>query len=342
MMTGMYELPDAPGRWWVLEQQGRIMSLDPAHPDQSGVVLDLTSKVDSAGSELGLLGLAFAPDFATSGVFYLDYTAASPLRTVIARYTSPAPHTSAGATADTILEQAQPFENHNGGQMVFGPDGFLYISFGDGGDARDPMKNGQNVNVLLGKILRIDPSGASNGRAYKVPADNPFAGMPNTRDEIYSYGMRNPWRFSFDKATGDLWAGDVGQSAREEVDIIKKGGNYGWNVMEGTTCLTGGNNCDKSGKTLPIFEYPTTGENCAITGGFVYRGQAITALTGAYVYSDYCSGKVWALRYDGSKVTAQVQIAGMGTPLSSFAQDSTGELYALSYGNNGGIFKLTP
>lgn len=342
-MTGMYELPDFPGRFWVLEQQGRILSIDAADPERTpSVVVDLRTRVTATSSELGLLGLAFAPDFAKSGVFYVDYTAAGPLRTVIARFTSPGMHQTAAANPDVILEVMQPFENHNGGQTTFGPDGFLYISFGDGGSARDPMANGQNRNVLLGKILRIDVSGTSEGRAYKVPADNPFVGQPNTRDEIYAYGLRNPWRFSFDKATGQLWAGDVGQSAREEVDIITKGTNYGWNVMEGTTCLTGGNNCDKSGKTLPIFEYQTTTENCAITGGFVYRGKVIPSLTGAYVYSDYCSGKVWALRYDGAKVTVQSQIAAMGTPLSSFAQDASGELYALSYGDKGGIFKLTP
>jgi glucose/arabinose dehydrogenase len=203
------------------------------------------------------------------------------------------------------------------------------------------MGNGQNLGVLLGKILRIDVAGGGN---YRIPSDNPFAGRAGARGEIWAYGIRNPWRFSFETPTGRLWLGDVGQNEREEINVVEKGGNYGWNVMEGTGCLGGGNGCSRNGLSLPILEYET-GANCSVTGGFVYRGNEIAALRGAYVYGDYCSGLVWALRYDGSRVTEQSQIASAGFRISSFTQDRNGELYVIAHGESAaqaGIYKLVP
>ncbi|MPZ48253.1 MAG: glucose sorbosone dehydrogenase [Dehalococcoidia bacterium] len=339
-MTGLYQAPD--GRFFVLEQLGRILVFED-RPDvsESQVFLDIRSKVDASGGEMGLLGFALAPDFAQSGVFYVDYTAGNPRRTVVSRFTA------SGATADPanesiILEVGQPFANHNGGQIAFGPDGFLYIALGDGGSQRDPQGNGQNLNALLGKILRIDVSGSSGDRAYSVPADNPFAGRGGgVREEVWAYGFRNPWRFSFDRQTGQLWAGDVGQNSFEEVDLVTKGGNYGWNVMEGEQCL-GGGSCNRDGLTLPVIDYPTSGGNCSVTGGFVYRGNAIPALRGAYVYADYCGGHVWGLRYDGSRVTEEDTLVPGAFAISSFAQTNTGELYVLNYTGSGGIYQLVP
>ncbi len=240
-----------------------------------------------------------------------------------------------------VLEIGQPFSNHNGGQLAFGPDGFLYIGMGDGGSGGDPQGNGQNMNVLLGKLLRIDPSGPSGGRSYRIPPDNPFAGRSGVREEIWASGFRNPWRFSFDSPAGDLWLADVGQSTREEIDVVTKGGNYGWAVMEGGGCFRG-NDCDRAGLIPPVFDYPTSGGNCSVTGGFVYRGEALPQLRGAYVYGDYCSGRIWALRYDGSRVTEQREIADAAFQISSFAVDREGNLYALAHSDSGGVFKLVP
>jgi glucose/arabinose dehydrogenase len=334
-LTGLYQTPS--GAWLATEKAGLVRLID-ASGTQASTFLDITDKVSTAGQEEGLLGLALAPDFATSGVFYVYYSAADPRRSVISRFTSTG-NTARPESEQVLLEISQPFSNHNGGQMVFGPDGMLYIGLGDGGSARDPQKNGQNLNTLLGKILRIDVSG---GGAYKVPADNPFAGRNDEKGEIWSYGMRNPWRFSFDKSTGDLWVADVGQDTREEIDIVTKGGNYGWSVMEGSQCLGGGSNCDSSGKIPPVFDYANAGNNCSITGGFVYRGSAIEALRGAYVYSDYCSGLIWALRAQNGATTEQAQLADTGFQVSSFAQGNDGELYVLQYGAQGGVYKLAP
>jgi glucose/arabinose dehydrogenase len=342
-MTGMYEVPGVSGRFIVLEKPGRLMTYDGSDPSKAATVfMDIEDRVDDSSSELGLLGLAFAPDFITSRSFYVNYTAGSPLRTIVSRFTANPGIANADAKTEAkIIEIAQPYANHNGGELRFGPDGMLYLGMGDGGSANDPQGNAQKRDSLLGKMLRIDPSGTSPGRAYRIPADNPFVGQQGTREEIWALGMRNPWRFTFDKQTGTMWVGDVGQNAREEVDIITKGANYGWNVMEGFNCRQG-NNCDKNAFKAPVIDYATADGNCAVVGGFVYRGEAIAALRGAYVYGDYCSGKVWALRYDGAKVTEQTQIAAVGGPMSSFSEDTHGELYALAFGDRGGVFKLAP
>jgi glucose/arabinose dehydrogenase len=339
--TGMFQAPD--GAWWALDRTGKVVRFENRDDARAELVLDISDRLVDSGSEQGLLGLAFAPDFATSRAFYLNYTAPSPLRTVISRFiaNSAGGTVSAAGTETVILTISDFAANHNGGQMVFGSDGYLYFSIGDGGGGNDPQGNGQNLNAMLGKIHRIDVSKPSGNLNYSIPPDNPFAGRSDARGEIWAYGLRNPWRFSFDSATGQMWAGDVGQNAREEVDVITKGGNYGWKIMEGSQCLSG-NSCDRTGLILPVIDYATANGRCSVTGGFVYRGSAIPALRGAYLYGDYCSGEIWALRYDGSQVTEQGMIADLNTQLSSFAQDATGELYALAYGASGGIFKLEP
>jgi len=342
-LTGMYELPDGSNRFLVTEQRG-VISIFDNRPDvqRASVFLDISDHVNSQGNEEGLLGLAFAPDFDRSGVFYVDYTAQNPRRTVIARFTASADHSRAAASSQSvILEINQPFANHNGGQIAFGPDGYLYIGMGDGGSGNDPQNNAQNLNALLGKMLRIDVNGTSPGLNYRIPPDNPFVGRQGTRAEIWAYGLRNPWRFSFDSNTGDLWVGDVGQNAFEEIDLVRKGQNYGWNRIEAETC-TGGRTCDKSDTILPVVSYPT-GSNCSVTGGFVYRAGRIPAIQGAFVYGDYCSGKVWALRYDGTRVSEQMEIADGDFRISSFAIDLAGNLYALAHGeapNGAGIYRI--
>ena len=342
-MTGMYTAPDGRGRIFVTEQAGRIMVFDAAASSpQASIFLDITDRVDSSSQEMGLLGLAFAPDFGQSGVFYVDYTAGNPRRTVISRFRAGQGGTRADASSEEVLLTIdQPFVNHNGGQIAFGPDRYLYIGMGDGGSANDPMGNGQNRRVLLGKLLRIDVSGTNGNLRYRIPDDNPFAGQgADARPEIWAYGLRNPWRFSFDSQTSALWLADVGQNTREEIDVIEKGGNYGWKIMEGSQCLGGGSGCDREGLKLPVLDYANSGGNCSITGGYVYRGRSIASLRGAYVYGDYCSGRIWALRYEGSKVTEQGELLASGMQISSFADDGMGEIYALQYANSGGIFRL--
>jgi glucose/arabinose dehydrogenase len=333
-MTGLYQAPD--GRWFVTEQRGRVFVFDDRPDAQAQLFIDMTDRVSTAGAEEGLLGLAFAPDFANSRTLYLYYSAAGgQRRTVLSRFTI---GPDGGAAEFRLLEIPQPFPNHKGGQIAFGPDGYLYVGLGDGGSGRDPMGNGQNLGVILGKILRLDVSG-TGADPYRVPADNPFTGRAGARAEVWAYGFRNPWRFSFDPQ-GRLWVGDVGQNAREEIDVVTRGGNYGWGIMEGMDCLDQ-RPCNREGLILPIFEY-ATGANCSITGGFVYRGSGIAALRGAYVYADYCSGRIWALRYDGAAVTEQAEMLDAPIMISSLAQDRGGELYALAHAEAGGIFRIVP
>jgi glucose/arabinose dehydrogenase len=328
-MTGAFQGAD--GRWYVLEQPGRILTFREGDAIAT-VFLDVRDHVDFGG-EKGLLGFAFAPDFAQSGIFFVDYTRGGPLRTEIASFTSN--NAVANKTSEVvILEIAQPFDNHNGGQLAFGPDGYLYIGMGDGGSGGDPMGNGQNKNVLLAKLLRID---VSDRTKYRVPSDNPFAGGGG-RGEIWAYGLRNPWRFSFDTATGALWLADVGQDAYEEIDVVTRGANYGWNIMEATHCYNA-SSCATAGLTLPIFEYPHS-LGCSVTGGFVDRGAA-PDLRGVYLYGDYCSGRIWGIRFANGSVIAQAQIATAGFSISSFAQDRSGEVYVLQYASSGGIYKIT-
>ncbi len=326
-MTGAVQAPD--GRWYVLEQAGRILTFREGDATAT-VFLDIRDHVASGG-ETGLLGLALAPDFAASGVFFVDYTRGGPLRTQIASFTSDRVVANS-ASEVVVLEIAQPYANHNGGQLAFGPDGYLYIGMGDGGSGGDPQRNGQNTSVLLGKILRIDVRDRTRSA---IPPDNPFA-AGGGRGEIFAYGFRNPWRFSFDGTT--LWVGDVGQDRYEEIDIVTKGGNYGWNVMEGSHCY-GATQCTTAGLVRPVAEYDHS-EGCSVTGGYVYRGP-VPDLAGIYFFADYCSGRIWGERYEGGRVTALAQVATTGFAVGSFAQDRAGNVYVLQYGGAGGFYRIT-
>jgi len=330
--VGLVHADDGSGRLFVVEQPGRIVVLSDAsdHPERS-VFLDIRGKVYDRGGEQGLLGLAFHPDFERNGYFYVNYTTQK--TTVIARYRAdPANPDRADPGSELILlEFSQPYSNHNGGQLAFGPDGHLYIATGDGGSGGDPQGNGQNLKTLLGKILRIDVDRASGNLNYAIPPDNPFAGnRDGYREEIYAYGLRNPWRFSFDPATGWLWAADVGQNAMEEIDIIEKGRNYGWNVMEGSLCFNPRTGCKQDGLTLPIWEYPPLqgSPGASVTGGYVYRGQNIPELAGKYVFADYMDGRMWVLEYDGSGPARATELDVRQPGISSFGVDEHGELYA--------------
>jgi len=327
---------DGTNRLFVVLQHGLVRVFD-NDPDVTAIetFLDIRQRVSTRGNEEGLLGLAFHPRYESNGHFYVCYSAASPRRSVVSRY-SVSQSDPAAADPDSelvILEVPQPFSNHNGGQILFGPDGYLYIGLGDGGSRADPRGNGQNTTTLLGAILRIDVDSPSPGANYGIPPDNPFAdGQGVARREIWAYGLRNPWRFSFDRATGDLWAGDVGQDRFEEIDLIEPGRNYGWNVMEGTHCFAS-TDCDQAGLALPVIEYSMRPE-CSVTGGYVYRGSRLPSLYGAYLYADFCSGRVWALRHDGAQVAEQAEIAQGLTSISSFGEDPAGEVYVLSFDGN--------
>ncbi len=327
-------------RLFVTEQTGAIKFFtNTQNVTSSAVFLDLSDRVVSGG-EKGLLGLAFHPNFEQNGYFYVNYVAPNPLRTVIARYTQPVDSSVADKNSEQILLTVnQPFENHNGGQLAFGPDGYLYIGLGDGGSAGDPLGNGQNRSTLLGKILRINVDLSTGGRNYAIPPNNPYAANSlGYREEIYAYGFRNPWRFSFDSATGQLWVGDVGQGQIEEVDLVSSGKNYGWSIMEGTLCYNPSSGCNTTGLELPIWNYTHAFGN-AIIGGYVYRGSAIPILNGIYVYGDFGSGRIWALNYTGSEVS-NVLLADTDLNIASFGLDMQGELYFSAY--DGKIYQLNP
>ena len=340
---------DGSGRLFVVEQRGVVHVLASTAPrTDHGVFLDITARVSRARREEGLLGLAFDPGFASNGYFYVYYSAASPRRSVLSRFSVPGVADAADAAGSgdpdaadatselVLLEVPQPFSNHNGGMISFGPDGFLYVGLGDGGSGGDPQGNGQDLGTLLGSILRIDVQGASAGAPYRVPPDNPFVGVAGAREEIWAYGLRNPWRFSFDPATGDLWAADVGQADREEVDLVLPGRNYGWNTMEGTNCFLTAD-CDRSGLEPPVVEYGH-GLGCSVTGGYVYRGAAVPALSGVYVYADFCTGRIWGFRHTDLGVSGPVQLLQAPFQVSSFGTDSLGELYVLGF--DGGVYRF--
>ena len=328
---------DGSGRIFVVEQAGVIRVFDAGSGNASTeVFLDIRSRVRDQGNEEGLLGLAFHPNFASNGYFFVDYTASNPRRTVVARYSVDPndPDRALPGSETVILRVSQPYSNHNAGQIAFGPDGYLYVTMGDGGSGGDPYDHGENPATLLGSILRIDVDG---GSPYAIPPDNPFAGNDKGyREEIYAYGLRNPWRISFDPPTGRLWAADVGQNMYEEVNIIEKGGNYGWDVMEGLHCYEPATGCDRTGLISPVWEY-SHDLGISITGGFVYRGTLAPSLAGRYVFADYGTGRIWALAWDGA--AAQVEeIMDTTLAISSFGVDGQQELYALAF--NGRIYRL--
>lgn len=336
-------LTAAPGdqtRLFVVEKTGKIRVI------RNGTLLaqpflDLSGKV-SSGGEQGLLGLAFHPQYGANGRFVVDYTDGSGNTRVSVFQVSANPELADPASEQVILTVDQPFSNHNGGMVVFGPDGKLYVGLGDGGSGGDPQGNGQNRNALLGKILRLDVSGT--GQA-SVPGDNPFVGQAGVRPEIWSYGLRNPWRFSFDRASGDLYIADVGQNAREEVDVstgasrFGRGVNFGWNTMEGTACYSPPAGCNRTGLTLPVLDYDH-GQGCSVTGGYVYRGDAIPALRGTYFYADYCNGWVRSFRFQGGVPTAQIDWNALrpGGQITSFGEDGKGEIYVMISG--GKVFQV--
>lgn len=324
---------------YIVEKGGRILAVS-----QDGFVveiisfIDITDRVDSEGYEMGLLGLAFHPNFQSNGYFFVNYTAANPRRTVISRYSVFENDPTHGDIESEfiILELEQPYQNHNGGQLAFGPDGFLYVSFGDGGGTGDPLNNSQNLSNILGSIIRIDVDQTSGNQNYSIPNSNPFYLIPGIREEIFAYGFRNTWRFSFDEITGQIWGGDVGQNLYEEVNIIESGGNYGWNIMEGFHCFES-DECDSDDLTLPVWEYDHE-NNCSVTGGFVYRGQNIPFWEGKYIYADYCSGVVWSLHeLNGEWINEE--LLDTEIYISSFGEDENGELYICSL-YDGHIYKF--
>ncbi len=333
--TDIESAHDGSGRLFVVRQTGIIRVLRNGTP-LAQPFLDITSKTRLDG-ERGLLGLAFAPGYAQNGRFYVDYTDLKG-DTVIAQYRVSTNPDVADATSEIILLHiTQPFANHNGGQVRFGPDGYLYIGMGDGGSGGDPMGNGQNLASLLGKLLRVDVESAPG--QVRIPPDNPFVNWPGARPEIWAYGLRNPWRFSFDSVTDDLWIGDVGQDAYEEVDFQPAGSaggqNYGWNLMEGLHCFRAG--CNPQGLALPVAEY-THADGCSITGGFVYRGHGSPGLRGTYLYGDFCGGSVWGVTRQGGAFTSR-KLAASGFSITTFGQDEDGELYVAA--GNGNIYHIT-
>jgi glucose/arabinose dehydrogenase len=340
--VAMVQVPGDASRWFMVEQAGVIRVFANTDSIESApVVLDISARVGDSGGERGLLGLAFDPSFASNGHVYVNYTQSSPtLASHISRFTSSDGGTTLDPASEVILlTLPQPYSNHNGGTLAFGPDGMLYISFGDGGAANDPQNRAQDTANLWGKILRIDVRAVP----YTVPADNPFAGNARCNagtgaaacPEIFAWGLRNPWKFSFDRATGALYAGDVGQGAWEEVDLIESGGNYGWRIREGAHCNIPATNCPTAGLTDPIIDYDRT-VGTTITGGYVYRGSAIAGLAGSYVFGDFGSGRIFRLANGAPPLEVLLD-----TPLSisSFAQDAEGELFLLSYGD-GAIYKI--
>jgi glucose/arabinose dehydrogenase len=304
--------------------------------------LDISTQL-VAGFEQGLLGLAFDPEYATSGRFVVHYSDLAGDTRVSSFQVSSDPDLADPATEQVIFTADQPYSNHNGGQVLFGPEGNLYLGLGDGGSGNDPEGRGQNLAEPLGSILRMD---LRTGTPYGIPPDNPFVAQAGALPEIWSYGLRNPWRFSFDRATGDLYIADVGQNRTEEVDVAPattgsgKGANYGWSIMEGSQCLFG-NECSQTGLVLPTLEYDHD-QGCSITGGYVYRGTAIPDLQGVYFYGDYCQGWVRSFRYVDGAATEGTDWPTLrpGGPLTSFGEDAAGELYVI--GANGGVFKVVP
>jgi len=345
---------DGSGRLFIIEQLGRIRILDGSL--KSVAFLDIEARVQSpesgGGNEEGLLGLAFPPDYTTAGYFYVYYTNKDGNNVLSRFYLSADPDVADPDSEEQILLISHPtYGNHNGGQLAFGQDGMLYIGVGDGGGGGDPLGNAQDKLSLNGKLLRIDvdPTAAATGDTnlsatsdYVIPADNPFVGDSDYLPEIWALGLRNPWRFSFDRLTGDLYIADVGQSLLEEINFQTAnslgGENYGWNIMEGDACYNTAS-CSTAGLTLPVHVYPNVTPECAVTGGFVYRGTEIPGLQGVYIFGDFCSGKIWGLQHDGDSWDNQL-LKNTGIRISSFGEDEEGNLYVADM-VGGGIYRLS-
>jgi glucose/arabinose dehydrogenase len=327
---------DGSNRVFVMQQNGliRVFPNDSAAvPGAASTFLNITARLSSTTGEEGLLGLAFHPDYAANGYFYVNYTAPSPLRTVVSRFSvTPGNPDRADSLSEVVLLTVnQPFSNHNGGMLLFGNDGYLYISLGDGGSGGDPNNNAQNINSLLGKILRIDVD-TTTAVPYGIPPDNPFVGVAGA-DEIYAWGLRNPWRCSKDPATGQIWVGDVGQGTWEEIDLLERGRNYGWRCYEGNDPYNTSGCGPAAQYTFPVKQYSSASPNpeCSVTGGYVYRGYRRPELQGAYIYGDYCSGKIWKFRYQGGPITEDSLVTDAPFSLSAFGTDALGELYMCNY-----------
>ena len=335
--TSIVAAPDASGRLFVLERSGRIRVVEGRHL-QDEPFLDIEDRVTSVGHEQGLLGIAFDPDYASSGLFFVHYTGENG-RNVLARYSvSPDASRADAASEEIFLSVEQPLPTHNGGQIAFGPDGYLYLGVGDGGVHEDAENQGQSLSTQLGKILRLDVAGDPPAR----PATgNPFASQPGTMPEIWAYGLRNPWRFSFDRLTGDLFIGDVGQQSREEIDFLPAGvggHNFGWRRMEGAACFDPASDCDDGLLAAPILEY-SHASGCSVTGGYRYRGAASPALEGLYFFGDFCTGALWAGREeDGTWAT--LGPAPTGFSISTFGEDADGELLVADFAT-GKIYRFT-
>ena len=356
----MQQLPD--GRMFLLEQRGKVYLLPKnANGKSTTLFFDIEKRKPYVKDEEGLLGMAFHPQFAKNGKFYAFYSAHKPLRSVVSEFrVSKGDHNKIDVSTERVLLTiARPFWNHDGGCILFGPDGKLYITHGDGGAREDPNDNGRNLSTLRGTIMRIDVDVTSG--PYGIPKDNPFVNRKGARGEIWAYGLRNVWRMSFDRETGDFWAADVGQDYWEEVDLIVKGGNYGWRTREGyhesfsnksRTKITPSKHQHSDRLLEPVIEYPHTpalaakskfnrhGHGLSITGGYVYRGRKIPALRGAYVYGDYKIGTVWAFKQSGGKVTEYQQMIGPNPIrlIASFGEDNAGEQYLLGF--EGKIYRL--
>jgi glucose/arabinose dehydrogenase len=349
--VALFQVPNADNQWWVVEKRGKVFRIsgkDGKHAKE--LVVDISSRVNSSPNEAGLLGLAFHPKYTENNQVFLSYTATGRrLTSTVSRFKVTADGRIAANSEQVLLQVEQPYGNHNGGQIAFGPDGYLYIGLGDGGSAGDPRNNGQNPKTLLGAILRID---VDNGDPYAIPKDNPFASSDEGRGEVYAWGMRNPWRWSFDRNTGELWVGDVGQNDWEEIDLVTQAGNYGWNIKEGTHCYAI-SDCEptalKARLIDPVAEYGHD-LGCSVTGGYVYRGQGIKSLQGTYVFGDFCSGRIWGLTpngqtsdgetKDGRKKFQKSLLKDSDLMISSFAEDNQGEIYVIHY--DGEIYKIVP
>ncbi len=337
---------DGTGRLFVVEQGGRIRIITKAGSLLSTPFLDIHARVSCCG-ERGLLGLAFHPSYRTNGRFYVYYTDRGG-SLVIAEYRrSSAAANRASATERRLLRIAHPDQaNHNGGQLAFGPDGYLYIGTGDGGGSGDPYENGQKRTTLLGKILRIAPNVAGSTPAYRIPSTNPWAKSTTIRREIWAYGLRNPWRFSFDRLTGSLWIADVGQDRYEEVDRALRsagggrGANYGWDVMEGRACFEPAAGCSTTGKMMPLAVYGHGANGCSVTGGYVYRGSLYPAMRGWYFFGDYCSGRIWRVDAGGAARQTPSLVRDTSLSISAFGEDEVGELYVADYAG-GAVYRVS-
>ncbi len=330
---------DGSDRLYVVEQIGRIHVIDGTAPtSHSHVFLDITSRVRTVHNEEGLLSLAFHPEYSSNGHFFVYYSASNPRRTVLSRFSvrEANPDVADQESEVVILEVEQPYGNHNGGTVLFGPDGYLYLSLGDGGSAGDPHGHGQNLASLLGKIIRIDVNRQYEGLPYSIPPDNPFVSRKNSRPEIWSYGLRNVWRMSFDRLTGDLWAGDVGQNKWEEIDVIVKGGNYGWNLREGAHPYK--STRPDSSLIEPVTEYGRS-QGASVTGGYVYRGRKHPSLQGLYLYADFVLGTIWGLRYANGRVSESSILLEQPNNISSFGETADGELLVTCF--DGHLYWIT-